>query len=128
MPLFEDFVGIYEFFFMALIYISIGLHFLAAKGWFNKLKLVIAVIGFFFLVGTIPFFYAFVFILAWLVLMGIPLMVDRTTALILLVVAAIIGPRNPFFLFLSLGLYAIINFWFIYSAFETLEKKPAGRQ
>ena len=125
MPLFEDFVGIYEFFFMALIYISIGLHFLAAKGWFNKLRLVITVIGFFFLVGTIPFFYAFVFILAWLLLMGIPMMIDKTTALILLTVAAIIGPRNPFFLFLSLALYTVINFGFIYSAFQTLEKKPA---
>jgi len=128
MQLFQDFMGIYEFFLMALVYISIGLHFLAAEGWFNKLKLVIAVIGFFYLVGTLDLFYSFVFILAWLVLMDIPLMVDKTTALILLVVAAIIGPQNPFFFFLSMGLYVIINFWFIYSAFETLEKKKPERR
>jgi len=108
----------------ALIYLAIFIFIIKAKSTTERLHLIIVVIGFFVIVALVDFFRAQFFILAWLAVNNIPMLIDRTVAIILIVVLAFFMIFIPVFYYpVSLAVYTLIIFGFLHAAFLPSPKR-----
>ena len=101
-----------------LIWIAIAIFFFKSD-WTKKPHIIFIVIGFLAIIELVDFYYAQVFIIAWLLLNDIKLMISREAALFLVVIAAALHLFDVIWLeLLGLTLYTFILFGFMYYAFE----------
>src|SRR3989338_10711463 len=108
----------------ALIYLAIFIFIIKAKSTTERLHLIVVVIGFFAIVALVDFFRAWFFILAWLAVNNIPMLIDRTVAIILIVVLAFFMIFMPMFYYtVSLAIYTLIIFGFLHAAFLPSPKR-----
>ncbi len=108
----------------ALIYLAIFIFIIKAKSAIERLHLIVVVIGFFVIVALVDFYRAQFFILAWLAVNNIPMLIDRTVAIILIVILAFFMIFMPMFYYpVSLAIYTLIIFGFLHAAFLPSPKR-----
>lgn len=117
-------LGAYSIAIHALIYLAIFIFIIKAKSATERLHLIFVVVGFFAIVALVDFYRAQFFILAWLAVNNIPMLIDRTVAIILIVVLAFFMIFMPIFYYpVSLAIYTLIIFGFLHAAFLPSPKK-----
>lgn len=113
----------YSFVIHILLYIAIFIFLIRLKGAIAKLHLIIVVIGFFGIVHFVDFYRAQFFILAWLAVNNIPMLIDRTVAIVLIVILALFLVFMPMFYYpVSLAVYTLIIFGFLHAAYLPRQK------
>lgn len=109
-------IGIYKEIVNVLVWIAILVFLIRSKGFSEKIHFLIVIAGFFLLSTFLGFYYATFFVMAWLVLNNRQLMISKPTALILLVIAFFVPLSSILFYLISLTIYIILIFGFIYYA------------
>ena len=118
MAFIADFIPLYTLAATAFIYLAIFIHFVYAKSMADRLKFIVVVAGFFAINAYVDFLLAQFFVVVWVVVTGTPMLLDKTTALVLLAIAALLPADNALFTVISLALYAIILGGFVLGAFK----------
>ena len=124
MAFIADILPLYKLAATALIYLAILIHFVYAKNMQDRLKFIVVVAGFFAINSYVDFLLAQFFVVVWLVATGTPMLLDKTTALTVLAIAALLPTDNALFTIVSLAIYAIMLGGFVLGAF----KKVAGEK
>src|SRR3989338_328633 len=104
----------------ALLYIALAIFVIKARSSPKKLHIIIIIAGVFFIIysGIFDFWRSQLFILGWFTVNGVPMMIDRTTAIILFFVLAGFMLFLPMVYFpVSLGIYTLIIFGMLHDAF-----------
>ncbi len=103
-----------------IIWIAIAIFFFKSGG-VEKLKIILIVAGFFLITGSIDFYYAQLFVVIWLILTGIELMISKESALLLVVIAALLPLFGTiWFELIGLTIYSFVIFGFVNNAFKML--------
>ncbi len=108
-----------------LVYVAVIFIVITAKDDENRLKYIIAVAGFFAIAYLLPVHFVPMraFIAAWLILVGIPLIISKEMALLLLLIATLLPASNPLFFVINFLFYVIILGDFLHYAFDSMRKK-----